>query len=89
MPLMKKNAVLAYSHGFNIVEEGMKIRKDLTVPIEPSIRTGTGRPTSALGLAHVPLGTAICPQHGTCRAPRSRWHPPSELREYHLGITVP
>ncbi|MBM68747.1 MAG: ketol-acid reductoisomerase [Haliea sp.] len=31
MPLMKKNACLAYSHGFNIVEEGMKIREDLTV----------------------------------------------------------
>ncbi len=31
MPLMKKGAALAYSHGFNIVEEGMKIREDLTV----------------------------------------------------------
>ncbi|MBE8724677.1 ketol-acid reductoisomerase [Flavobacterium hungaricum] len=31
MPLMKKDATLAYSHGFNIVEEGMQIRKDLTV----------------------------------------------------------
>ncbi|MDA3957297.1 MAG: ketol-acid reductoisomerase [Oceanispirochaeta sp.] len=31
MPLMKKNAALAYSHGFNIIEEGMPIRKDLTV----------------------------------------------------------
>ena len=31
MPLMKKNATLSYSHGFNIVEEGMQIRKDLTV----------------------------------------------------------
>ena len=31
MPLMKKGASLAYSHGFNIVEEGMQIRKDLTV----------------------------------------------------------
>lgn len=31
MPLMKKNACLSYSHGFNIVEEGMKIREDLTV----------------------------------------------------------
>jgi ketol-acid reductoisomerase len=31
MPLMKQNACLAYSHGFNIVEEGMKIRSDLTV----------------------------------------------------------
>ncbi len=31
MPLMKKGAALSYSHGFNIVEEGMQIRKDLTV----------------------------------------------------------
>jgi ketol-acid reductoisomerase len=31
MPLMKKGASLSYSHGFNIVEEGMKIREDLTV----------------------------------------------------------
>lgn len=31
MPLMKQGGTLAYSHGFNIVEEGMQIRKDLTV----------------------------------------------------------
>lgn len=31
MPLMKKGATLSYSHGFNMVEEGMQIRKDLTV----------------------------------------------------------
>ncbi|MDP6653396.1 MAG: ketol-acid reductoisomerase, partial [Gammaproteobacteria bacterium] len=31
MPLMKEGACLAYSHGFNIVEEGMQIRDDLTV----------------------------------------------------------
>ncbi len=31
MPLMKKGAVLGYSHGFNIVEEGMQIRDDITV----------------------------------------------------------
>lgn len=31
MPLMKKGACLLYSHGFNIVEEGMQIRDDLTV----------------------------------------------------------
>lgn len=31
MPLMKQGATLAYSHGFNIVEEGQRIRKDLTV----------------------------------------------------------
>ena len=31
MPLMKKNSILSYSHGFNVVEEGMEIRKDITV----------------------------------------------------------
>src|SRR5210317_1863536 len=31
MPLMKKGSALSYSHGFNIVEEGMQIRKDITV----------------------------------------------------------
>ena len=31
MPLMKKGSTLSYSHGFNIVEEGIEIRKDLTV----------------------------------------------------------
>ena len=31
MPLMKENSILSYSHGFNIVEEGVKIRKDITV----------------------------------------------------------
>jgi ketol-acid reductoisomerase len=31
MPLMKKGSTLSYSHGFNIVEEGTQIRKDITV----------------------------------------------------------
>jgi ketol-acid reductoisomerase len=31
MPLMKEGASLSYSHGFNIVEEGMQIREDITV----------------------------------------------------------
>jgi ketol-acid reductoisomerase len=31
MPLMKQGATLSYSHGFNIVEEGMQVRKDITV----------------------------------------------------------
>ncbi|MFG0729904.1 ketol-acid reductoisomerase [Photobacterium damselae] len=31
MPLMKQGATLGYSHGFNIVEEGMQVRSDLTV----------------------------------------------------------
>jgi len=31
VPLMKQGAVFSYAHGFNIVEEGTVIRKDLTV----------------------------------------------------------
>jgi len=31
MPLMKEGACLDYAHGFNLVEEGMQIREDLTV----------------------------------------------------------
>ncbi|MDK1289307.1 ketol-acid reductoisomerase [Pseudoalteromonas umbrosa] len=31
MPMMKQGATLAYSHGFNIVEEGMQVREDITV----------------------------------------------------------
>lgn len=31
MPLMKQGACLSYGHGFNIVEEGAQIRKDITV----------------------------------------------------------
>ncbi|TFH06449.1 MAG: ketol-acid reductoisomerase [Spirochaetales bacterium] len=31
MPLMKTGSALSYSHGFNIVEEGTKIREDITV----------------------------------------------------------
>ena len=31
MPLMKQNSRLSYSHGFNIVEVGMRIRPDITV----------------------------------------------------------
>lgn len=31
MPLMKQGSTLLYSHGFNIVEEGMEVRQDITV----------------------------------------------------------
>ena len=31
VPLMKKGSILSYSHGFNIVEEGIIIREDITV----------------------------------------------------------
>ncbi len=31
MPLMKNGSTLSYSHGFNIVEEGIEVRDDITV----------------------------------------------------------
>ena len=31
VPLMKKESIFSYSHGFNIVEQGEKIREDITV----------------------------------------------------------
>lgn len=31
MPLMKQGACLDYAHGFNLVEEGMQVRSDITV----------------------------------------------------------
>ncbi len=55
MPLMKKNSCLSYSHGFNIVEEGMQIREDITVimvapkcpgtEVREEYRRGFGVPT--------------------------------------------
>ncbi len=55
MPLMKRNVCLAYSHGFNIVEEGIKIRPDITVimvapkcpgtEVREEYRRGFGVPT--------------------------------------------
>ena len=41
MPLMKKGAALGYSHGFNIVELGQQIRKDLTVVMVAPKAPGT------------------------------------------------
>ena len=35
MPLMKQGATLAYSHGFNIVEEGMKVSSIASVVKNP------------------------------------------------------
>lgn len=40
-PLMKSGACLAYSHGFNIVEEGTQIREDLTVVMVAPKSPGT------------------------------------------------
>ncbi|MEN8200637.1 MAG: ketol-acid reductoisomerase, partial [Thermodesulfobacteriota bacterium] len=41
MPFMKKDACLSYSHGFNIVEEGMQIRDDITVVMVAPKSPGT------------------------------------------------
>ncbi|RUM34510.1 MAG: ketol-acid reductoisomerase, partial [Desulfobulbus sp.] len=41
MPFMKKNSCLSYSHGFNIVEEGMQIRDDITVVMVAPKSPGT------------------------------------------------
>ncbi len=41
MPLMKQGAAIGYSHGFNIVEEGMQIRKDIWVVIVATKCPGT------------------------------------------------
>ena len=55
MPLMKPGAALGYSHGFNIVELGMPVRKDITVvmaapkapgtEVREEYRRGFGTPT--------------------------------------------
>jgi len=41
MPLMKKGSSLGYSHGFNIVESGQRIRKDITVVMVAPKSPGT------------------------------------------------
>lgn len=41
MPLMKQGAALGYSHGFNIVEVGQQIRKDITVVMVAPKSPGT------------------------------------------------
>ncbi|MCF6313871.1 MAG: ketol-acid reductoisomerase [Verrucomicrobiales bacterium] len=41
VPLMKQGACLSYSHGFNIVEEGMQVREDLTVVMVAPKSPGT------------------------------------------------
>lgn len=70
MPLMKKGAALGYSHGFNIVEEGMQIREDLTVvmvapkcpgsEVREEYKRGFGVPTLiAVHPANDPKGDGI------------------------------
>ena len=63
MPLMKKGATLAYSHGFNIVEEGKQIRKDLTViMVAPKCPGSEVREEYLRGFG-VPTLTAVHPEN--------------------------
>ena len=63
MPLMKKGATLSYSHGFNIVEEGTQIRKDLTViMVAPKCPGSEVREEYKRGFG-VPTLTAVHPEN--------------------------
>jgi len=63
MPLMKKGATLSYSHGFNIVEEGMQIREDITViMVAPKCPGSEVREEYKRGFG-VPTLTAVHPEN--------------------------
>lgn len=63
MPLMKQGATLSYSHGFNIVEEGKQIRKDLTVIMVAPKCPGTEVREEYLRGFGVPTLTAVHPEN--------------------------
>ena len=63
MPLMKKGATLAYSHGFNIVEEGMQVRDDLTVIMVAPKCPGTEVRNEYLRGFGVPTLIAVHPEN--------------------------
>ena len=65
MPLMKNGATLSYSHGFNIVEEGMQVREDLTViMVAPKCPGSEVREEYKRGFG-VPTLIAVHPQKDT------------------------
>jgi ketol-acid reductoisomerase len=63
MPIMKQGATLSYSHGFNIVEEGKQIRKDLTVIMVAPKCPGTEVREEYLRGFGVPTLTAVHPEN--------------------------
>jgi len=63
MPLMKHGAVLSYSHGFNIVEEGMRVRQDLTVVMVAPKCPGTEVRNEYLRGFGVPTLIAVHPEN--------------------------
>lgn len=63
MPLMKQGSALSYSHGFNIVEEGMQIRKDITVIMVAPKGPGTEVRAEYLRGFGVPALAAVHPEN--------------------------
>ena len=63
VPLMKKNAALWYSHGFNIVEEGFQIRKDITVVMMAPKGPGSEVRTEYVRGFGVPTLIAVHPEN--------------------------
>jgi ketol-acid reductoisomerase len=63
MPLMKQGATLSYSHGFNIVEEGMRIRPDITVVMVAPKCPGTEVRQEYLRGFGVPTLIAVHPEN--------------------------
>ncbi len=63
MPLMKKGSALWYSHGFNIVEEGMQIRKDITVVMMAPKGPGTEVRTEYSRGFGIPTLIAVHPEN--------------------------
>lgn len=63
MPLMKKGATLSYSHGFNIVEEGMQVREDITVIMVAPKSPGTEVRAEYLRGFGVPTLIAVHPEN--------------------------
>ncbi|MBP7494431.1 MAG: ketol-acid reductoisomerase [Spirochaetales bacterium] len=63
MPLMKKGSTLWYSHGFNIVEEGKKIRPDITVVMMAPKGPGTELRTEYVRGFGVPTLIAVHPEN--------------------------
>jgi ketol-acid reductoisomerase len=61
IPLMKKGSALWYSHGFNIVEEGMQIRSDITVVMMAPKGPGTEVRTEYLRGFGIPTLIAVHP----------------------------
>ena len=73
MPLMKPHSALGYSHGFNIVEVGQQIRKDITVALLSALAPRSAMSSSAVS-AFLPLSPFIPRTILTATAGQSQRH---------------